>query len=63
MNFIQAYKYRGGWRGLLEHMYTVSTLQGLVSVIGIHFWCPLSLSLSHTHTHTHTYERIMNSPI
>jgi hypothetical protein len=23
MNFIQAYKYRGGWRGLLEHMYTV----------------------------------------
>jgi hypothetical protein len=23
-NFQQALKYRGGWRGLLEHMYTVS---------------------------------------
>jgi hypothetical protein len=22
-NFIQGLKYRGGWRGLLEHMYTV----------------------------------------
>ena len=23
MNFVQSAKYRGGWRGLLEHMYTV----------------------------------------
>jgi hypothetical protein len=23
-NFQHALKYRGGWRGLLEHMYTVS---------------------------------------
>lgn len=25
-NFIQGLKYRGGWRGLLEHMYTVRSL-------------------------------------
>jgi len=23
MNVVQGLKYRGGWRGLLEHMYTV----------------------------------------
>jgi hypothetical protein len=28
-NFIQGLKYRGGWRGLLEHMYTVRTMRWL----------------------------------
>lgn len=27
-NFIQGLKYRGGWRGLLEHMYTVCHVDG-----------------------------------
>jgi hypothetical protein len=27
-NFVQGLKYRGGWRGLLEHMYTVSDGSG-----------------------------------
>lgn len=30
-NFIQGLKYRGGWRGLLEHMYTVRVVVVVVS--------------------------------
>jgi len=39
-NFKQSLKYRGGWRNLLEHMYTVRScflvLQTLISLLQLH---------------------------